>query len=189
VKLDSCERPKARGGRILDVFNRRTTQGRDVNARFHDGSQHVRCSRRRIVNPPAESADKETWLHSQWCAKLPDGSDRVAQRGLPRGQYGKHEACRSRGFSSKSSLFALASTMQRRVDDSGKEIRHHEPFLGRSSVSVCLLFVPAVGHPRSIAGGSCQWQRTFELCFHLSRCLACALTVCGRMADSPRYAL
>jgi hypothetical protein len=46
VKLRSCERPKARGGRILDVFDRRATQGRDANARFHDGSQPVRCSRR-----------------------------------------------------------------------------------------------------------------------------------------------
>jgi hypothetical protein len=45
VKLRSCERPKARGGRILDVFDRRATQGRDANARFHDGSQPVRCSR------------------------------------------------------------------------------------------------------------------------------------------------
>ena len=44
VKLRSCEQPKARGGRILDVFDRRATQGRDANARFHDGSQPVRCS-------------------------------------------------------------------------------------------------------------------------------------------------
>jgi hypothetical protein len=45
LKLRSCKRPKARGGRILDVFDRRATQGRDANARFHDGSQPVRCSR------------------------------------------------------------------------------------------------------------------------------------------------
>ncbi len=60
MKLRSCERPKARRGRakrgdggvgggcrgrILDVFDRRATQGRDANARFHDGSQTVRCSR------------------------------------------------------------------------------------------------------------------------------------------------
>ena len=45
VKLHSCERPEARGGRILDVFDRRATKGRDANVRFHDGRQTVRCSR------------------------------------------------------------------------------------------------------------------------------------------------
>ena len=44
VKLRSCERPEARGGRILDVFDRRATKGRDANARFHDGRQTVRRS-------------------------------------------------------------------------------------------------------------------------------------------------
>ena len=45
VKLRSCERPEARGGRILDVFDRRATKGREANPRFHDGRQTVRCSR------------------------------------------------------------------------------------------------------------------------------------------------
>jgi prepilin-type N-terminal cleavage/methylation domain-containing protein len=44
VKLRSCEGPEARGGRILNVFDRRATKGREANARFHDGSQTVRCS-------------------------------------------------------------------------------------------------------------------------------------------------
>jgi len=47
VKLRSCERPEARGGRILDVFDRRATKGRDANGRFHDGRQTVRCSKLR----------------------------------------------------------------------------------------------------------------------------------------------
>jgi len=37
--------PKARRGRILDVFDRGATKGRDANPRFHDGRQTVRCSR------------------------------------------------------------------------------------------------------------------------------------------------
>jgi hypothetical protein len=45
VKLRSCERPEARRGRILDVFDRGATKGRDANPRFHDGRQTVRCSR------------------------------------------------------------------------------------------------------------------------------------------------
>jgi hypothetical protein len=44
VKLRSCERPEARRGRILDVFDRGATKGRDANPRFHDGRQTVRCS-------------------------------------------------------------------------------------------------------------------------------------------------
>jgi hypothetical protein len=35
--------PEARGGRMLNVFDRRATKGRDANTRFHDGSQTVRC--------------------------------------------------------------------------------------------------------------------------------------------------
>jgi hypothetical protein len=45
VKLRSCERPEARRGRILDVFDRGATKGRDANPRFHDGRQTVRRSR------------------------------------------------------------------------------------------------------------------------------------------------
>jgi hypothetical protein len=45
VKLRSCERPEARGGRIVDLFDRRATKGRDANPRFHDGRQTVRRSR------------------------------------------------------------------------------------------------------------------------------------------------
>jgi hypothetical protein len=66
VKLRSYERTEARRGRaergggragggcrgrILDVFDRRATKGRDVNVRFHDGSQPVRCSRCRSYSP------------------------------------------------------------------------------------------------------------------------------------------
>jgi len=46
VKLRSCERPEAQRGRILDGFDRGATKGRDANARFHDGRQTVRRSRR-----------------------------------------------------------------------------------------------------------------------------------------------
>ena len=45
AKLRSCERPEARRGRILDVFDRGATKGRDANPRFRDGRQTVRCSR------------------------------------------------------------------------------------------------------------------------------------------------
>jgi hypothetical protein len=55
VKLRSCERPEARRGRILDVFDRGATKGRYANPRFHGGRQTVRCSR-----PPTAATHSPT---------------------------------------------------------------------------------------------------------------------------------
>src|SRR5512137_2426065 len=62
VKLRSCERPKARRGRMLDVFDRGATRGRDANPRFHDGRQTVHeptpKKGRQVLAAPRRGADR-----------------------------------------------------------------------------------------------------------------------------------